>query len=201
MLRKSLKEESLEYFVERLASREPTPGGGSAAVAVGAIAAGLISMIMKATLHKANINNEIDEIKKTEIRIALAKADNIRWHLLYLMNKDVYAYENVAKSLKLPKKTDDQVMVRHTAIQEAYRGATLVPDETAHYVNELRRIMENFKSLFPKNMSSDVGVAKLLVDDVLRGAILNVEINLKEIENDDFEKYIEDRIGTLKRSF
>lgn len=178
-----LQDMSVKDFIDALANSEPAPGGGSAAAAAGAMAAGLILMVIRGALKKK-------ENKKIEERLikAFPEVNLIKESLVSLVDLDAEAYRVVVKSFKLPKENNGQREERHAAIQESYKNAALIPAQTADHVNRLIEIIENLKDLFPKSMASDAGMAKLSANAALKGAILNVEINLKEIEDEEFKE-------------
>ena len=47
-----LRDQSVQAFLDQLASASPTPGGGSVAALTGALAAGLISMVCQLTVGR-----------------------------------------------------------------------------------------------------------------------------------------------------
>ncbi|HEU4797934.1 MAG TPA: cyclodeaminase/cyclohydrolase family protein, partial [bacterium] len=47
-----MKDLTIGHFLERLASSDPTPGGGSAAAFAGAIAAALVAMVARLSQGK-----------------------------------------------------------------------------------------------------------------------------------------------------
>jgi len=50
-----VKDNTIELFLDDLASQKGTPGGGSAAALIGAIAAALVSMVCDLTIGSRNI--------------------------------------------------------------------------------------------------------------------------------------------------
>ena len=47
-----INETSIDDFLDRLASKDPTPGGGSAAAIMGAMGAALVSMVCNVSFGK-----------------------------------------------------------------------------------------------------------------------------------------------------
>ena len=64
-------------FAERLAAREPVPGGGGAAALVGALGAALASMVANYTVGKPRY-----AAVERDVRLALAQAERIRHEFL-----------------------------------------------------------------------------------------------------------------------
>ncbi len=60
-----VKEDNIELFLDCLASRKGTPGGGSAAALIGTIAAALVSMVCNLTIGEPQYR-EFEEAVKRE---------------------------------------------------------------------------------------------------------------------------------------
>jgi formiminotetrahydrofolate cyclodeaminase len=58
-----ITQNTLEEFLNALASKAPTPGGGSAAALIGAMGAGLISMVCNVTLGKKGMEEVAAEMR------------------------------------------------------------------------------------------------------------------------------------------
>jgi formiminotetrahydrofolate cyclodeaminase len=236
----------MKDFLEKLASDSPTPGGGSASAASGAIGAALLSMvysisrkkIMK-TLekHKEEILNALNEQKKSksiESRDLLREqetqnilvekfsksadeAKKVMNKLLLLVNEDANAYESVVEKLKNLKKlrnlkeTEGEIEIDYSKaeinnrkekkdnnkidieinkskedLQKAYKDAAEVPFQVAKLCH---RVLKNSKNLASKVISpvkSDFQIAISLLKVGIEGAALNVNLNLKEIDDKNF---------------
>ena len=65
-----IKDKSIQQFLDELASKAPTPGGGSAAAVMGAQSAALTSMVCNLTIGKAKyaeVENDMqDLLQKSE---------------------------------------------------------------------------------------------------------------------------------------
>ena len=71
-----IKQSSIEHFLDELASRKPTPGGGSAAAVIGAMAAALLSMVCNLTIGKAKYRDV-----ERELNAVLARTEELRLQL------------------------------------------------------------------------------------------------------------------------
>lgn len=158
-------------FLDRLASREPTPGGGSVAALVGALAAALASMVCELTIGKPKY-----AAYEHDLKCLKSKVDHLRSELTDLMVADSAAYENLSAAYKLPK---DDAEAREEAIQDALVDATEVP---MRIMEVMAQVLDLTPSLTQKGSAllvSDAGIAALLASAGLRAAGLNVLINLK----------------------
>ncbi|MDD4364096.1 MAG: cyclodeaminase/cyclohydrolase family protein, partial [Atribacterota bacterium] len=59
-----LEDQKLKNFMDSLASKSPTPGGGSVAALTGAMSAALLSMVSNLTLGKKKYLDVEEDIKK-----------------------------------------------------------------------------------------------------------------------------------------
>jgi methenyltetrahydrofolate cyclohydrolase len=177
----TLTDKSVTEFVDRLASKEPTPGGGSTAALAGAIGAALVSMVCNLTIGKKGY--EAAEEPMSEL---LRRSESLRARLTALIEEDVAAFDTYSRAMKLPKETDDDRAARTAAIQEALKEATRVPLEIARAAAEAIDLCRPCAENGNKWAVSDAGVAVLLADAALRAAALNVLINLGSLKDEAF---------------
>jgi len=168
-----LVERTLRAFSEDLASERPVPGGGSASAYAGALGAGLAAMVARIAAKKAP--GQHDDY--------IAEVDNLRSDLLRLVDDDSAAYSRVAEALKLPKTTDDEKKERQARMQAALLAAARVPLEIARTCRRLLESCERGVALAPAAAASDIGVGALMAEAAIRGAALNVMINLASLKD------------------
>lgn len=173
---------TLRAFSEDLASDRPVPGGGSASAYAGALGAALTAMVARIASKKAP--GEHDEF--------IAEADNLRADLLRLVDDDSAAYSRVAEAMKLPKATDDEKRERQARMQAALLAAARVPLEIARTCRRLLESCERGAALAPAAAASDIGVGALMAEAALRGAALNVMINLASLKDAAHVKTLSD---------
>ncbi|HWP37312.1 MAG TPA: glutamate formimidoyltransferase [Gemmatimonadales bacterium] len=169
---------TLDGWIDDLASGAPTPGGGSAAALAGALAAALVAMVGRLTTSRkayAAVAEEFAEITNA--------ADRLRAQFRDLVDRDAQAYESVMAAYKLPKGSDDEQRRRAEAIDQALLDAATVPLETARAAVELLSLARRAAEAGNKNAVCDAGVAALLAEGALRGAVYNVEINVRSLAN------------------
>jgi hypothetical protein len=107
----------LQEFLDGLASKSPTPGGGSAAAIIGAMGAALVSMVCNLTVGKAGYSTVEEDMKSM-----LNEAEALRTRLTDMVRADVEAFDRVMAAYRLPKENDEQKQVRSAAIQEALKA-------------------------------------------------------------------------------
>ncbi|NBU63205.1 MAG: formiminotransferase-cyclodeaminase [Chloroflexia bacterium] len=154
-MQNELRHQSVQHFLDQLASGTATPGGGSVAALSGALAAGLVTMVCDLTIGRpryAAFESEAQAIRQ--------QAEAIRAQLTDLIQADIAAYTEVANAYKLPKE-DPQ---RPQAISDALVTATDVP----------LRIAEQAATLLPLCLPLAAHGNRTAVGDVVAGAHLAV---------------------------
>jgi methenyltetrahydrofolate cyclohydrolase len=116
------KDNSIELFLDDLASRKPTPSGGSAAALMGAMGAALVSMVCNLTIGKTHYRDFEEELKPV-----LTKAEELQRDLTKMIEEDVQAFDAVMRAYGMPRLTKDETGTRAQLIQTALKTATLVP--------------------------------------------------------------------------
>jgi glutamate formiminotransferase / formiminotetrahydrofolate cyclodeaminase len=165
---------TLRAFSDQLASDAPVPGGGSAAAYAGAVGAALAAMVARIASKKAD-----DEA----VRDYIVEVDNLRADFLRLVDDDSAAYARVAEAMKLPKTTDQEKAERTERVQAALLAASRVPLEIAKTSRRLLDACERGLPKAPAAAVSDIGVSALMAEAALRGAAMNVMINLSSLKD------------------
>lgn len=98
-----IKDNSLQNYLDTLASKSATPGGGSAAALMGAQAAALTSMVCNLTIGKP----KYAEVE-TEMLALLEKSETLREELTGMIKADVDVFNRLMATYGLPKETDDE---------------------------------------------------------------------------------------------
>lgn len=186
-----IKNKSIQTFLDELASKSSTPGGGSAAAIMGAMSAALISMVCNLTIGKKNYEGVEDEFKTL-----LMEAEKLRGKLTDMIKADVEAFDQVMAAYRMPKDDDEQRAARGTEIQAALKVATDVPLECARACADAIDLSRAVAEKGNLNVVSDAGVAVLASYAALKSAALNVYINIGGIKDDAFVKQ---RLGELNK--
>ena len=176
-----LTEINLTDYADRLASGEPTPGGGSAAALAGAIGAACASMVANFT-----VGREKYAAVEAEVRDILTQVEAHRAQLLKLVDEDAVAYCGYRAAADLPKATDDEKAARKAALQDASKVAAQVPIQVVETCAEIIKLLPALAEKGNPNVLSDVGCALKLCEAGLQTGTLNVECNLSSIEDAAF---------------
>ena len=184
---------TVRRLVERLATSDPVPGGGSAAALAGAMGAALVRMVVELTVGRPTAEGHGEEL--TEIGVA---ASGWQSELLNLAELDARAYDAVVRARRLPRDSELHKQARDTQVAAAVREATRAPLATARVANEVLGLAERLAPIGNRNAVSDVGVAALLAVAAIRGAAMNVDINLPSLPADEpLRRDAADEIGAL----
>lgn len=190
----NLQDLTLKEFLEKTANNEPVPGGGSISALHGAIAAALTEMLANITVGKKNYL----AVEETMQRNA-TKASALRSEFLNDIDRDSEAYNLVFQAFKLPKDIEEQKMLRSEKIQEATKGAALIPMEIAERAFELLDLIAETTGKGNKNAITDGCVAMMTCRTAVLGALLNVRINLGSIKDERFVKELSEKCNYLEK--
>jgi formiminotetrahydrofolate cyclodeaminase len=169
----SLLRLSAESLLDRFASDQPTPGGGSAAALSGALAAALVEMVAGLPRSRTGAPEEREKLEAAKAAAARAGA-----RLRQLVDLDTEAYNAVTAAYRLSKATDDEKAARKTAIASAMRQATEVPLETCERASEVLRAAAQALAHGNPNAASDVRTAFALCRAALDAGAENVRANV-----------------------
>lgn len=170
---------TVKDYLDLLKSDAPAPGGGSVSALSAAQGVGLVAMVADLTIGREKYAEYQDVCQS-------AKAGALKLYAEFVegIDKDTEAFNKVSAAYKLPKDTDEQKAARSAAIREANIGATEVPFETVKLCLEGLKVTETMVGKSNPNAASDLGVAALNLLSGIRGAWLNVKINLPGIKDE-----------------
>lgn len=168
-----LIEETCLNFTNRLAAREPVPGGGGAAALIGALAAALCSMAGNYSTDKKSAEGH-----EQELRDAIDKAEELRMRLLSLVDADAEAFAPLAAAWKLPK---DEV--GRAALQQATLDACVAPMDMLQSCAALVPALETIRRYGAKSLQSDVGCAASALAAALECAGMNLLVNTRLLDD------------------
>ena len=171
----------LDEYLDILISDEPAPGGGSVSALACAQGAALISMVCDLTTAKKKYADDHElcrQIKEEAVRLY--------GDLKAAIDKDTDAYNLVAAAFKMPKETDEEKAARKKAIADGTLEATKVPLSVMQMGMETMKLADKLYGHFNKNCASDLGVGVINLLTGIRGAWMNVKINLPGVKDEAF---------------
>ena len=162
----------IDAYLDRLASADPTPGGGSAATLVGALGAALCAMVARITAG----NDRYASVRSEALAI-VAAADVLRERFAAARPLDEAAYERVVAASALPKGDDEAKRARTAALQAALVGAAEAPLAAAGLSAEGIALADRTNALGNTHLVSDVECALHFFRAALAASAANVRIN------------------------
>lgn len=190
----SLIDLTLTEFANETAAESPAPGGGSISAYVGALGVSLGGMVANLSAHKRGWDD------KWEYYSGWAeKAQAYKTQLLNLVDEDTRAFTEIMNAFGLPKSTEQEIAARTSAIIAATKSATLVPYKVMEVsFNSMEVMLEMAKTGLPASIS-DAGVGAMCARTAIRGAHLNVRINVKDLDAPEFVSDVLHKAKTIER--
>lgn len=190
----SLIDLTLTEFANETAAESPAPGGGSISAYVGALGVSLGGMVANLSAHKRGWDD------KWEYYSGWAeKAQAYKTQLLNLVDEDTRAFTEIMNAFGLPKSTEQEIAARTSAIITATKSATLVPYKVMEVsFNSMEVMLEMAKTGLPASIS-DAGVGAMCARTAIRGAHLNVRINVKDLDAPEFVSDVLHKAKTIER--
>ena len=171
----------LNEYLDILLSDAPAPGGGSVSALAGAQGAALMAMVCDLTMSKKKYADEHEYCAKIK-----EEATALYTELAESIDRDTDAYNLIAAAFKMPKETPDEKALRKKAIADGTLEATKVPFSVMEYSYKGLELADRLMGHFNTNCASDYGVGVLNFITCMRGAWLNVKINLPGVKDEAF---------------
>lgn len=166
-----IRDESIESYLGRLASGEPTPGGGATGALAVAEGAGLLAMA-------ARFSAAEEDARSSEGLIAAC---------LGLADGDERGFGAVAEAFGLPRDTPEARSRRSAAIQAALAEAVRPPRGIVHAAERALDLAEHVLDAANPNVLSDVGAALGCIRGGLTAAAVTLETNLGPLRDEGLE--------------
>ena len=183
-------EQTLQIYLDDLASSKSAPGGGSAAAVSGAMAAALACMVCQLTLGKEKYADVQDEIAEL-----LTQSEEQRQRFQQLMTADIDAYTKLSACFKMARDDEDQRRMRADAIQLCLTEAALVPLEMSERAVLVAQICERVAEIGNVNILSDIAAAAMLAASAGTAAAWMVRVNLKSLKDEEAVETLSERLS------
>jgi formiminotetrahydrofolate cyclodeaminase len=186
-----VRDETIGGYLERLAAREPAPGGGAAAALHAAQGAALLAMVARYSTGEKYAEHA------DAIELITAESDELRLRALELAAADAAAFTAVTDAYKLPRGDGGQRAARSRAIAGALAGAARPPAEV---IGTAARIIALAEALLPignPNVVTDVAAAAEAARAAATTARVNVEINLGGIKDEAVHAELAATVGDV----
>jgi len=183
---------SVNDWLESLAAKQPTPGGGAAAGLGLATAAALVSMVSVYTTGEkwADRTERMEAINE--------QAMKLRGQALELMDEDAQAFAAVGAAYRMPVDNDADKDTRNLAIQTALAGAAEPPRQIVTLSADVIDLCQELVTTANPNVISDVAVAASFSKAAVEAAIVNVEINEKLLSDESEKVKLQESVKTAE---
>ena len=185
-------EMALADLIDAFSSTDAVPGGGSAAALAGAMGVSLLMMVAGLPKTRTGAPEETADLAEASSRL-----HPLRDALVELVDRDSDAYRQVLAAFRLPKVSEAEKAARKEAIDAATRAAIDTPLDTMRLCQQALRGAVIVASNGSRKTTSDVGVALELLVAAVRGARLNVDINLAGLNDESYAARIRDEVEEL----
>ncbi len=180
-----LIDKTISAFADETASESMAPGGGSIAALVGALGVSLGTMVANLSANKPGWDEKWKYYSEWAV-----KGQKLKKNLLYLVDEDTFAFNQIIEALRLPKSNEFEKKLRAETLEKATQYATSIPLQVMENAFQSMEIMEEMSIHGLPNSLSDAGVGMLCAKTAVMGAYFNVKINAKDLIDKTFAKEI-----------
>lgn len=175
-------------FLDAVAAKQPTPGGGGVTAAMGALACAMARMV---AAYSPGRNSDAETVASVQsLSAQLERLDHV---LRGLVDEDARAYLALAAATKSLKEHPSTSTERDTALGVAVS----VPLEIAAVACESLQVMERLLPVAGRYLLSDLGVAATLAAASVRAASYMVRVNTALLEEGDSKRETDAEIDHL----
>ena len=182
---KKLIDMSIRDFADETASESFAPGGGSISAYVGVLGVSLGTMVANLSAHKPGWDSRWEEFSNWAV-----KGQKLKDDLLFLVDEDTNAFNQIIEAVRLPKSNSKEQEERKNAIENATKYATEIPFKVMETALDSLSVMKKMVEIGNQNSLSDAAVGALCAKTAIAGAFLNVRINAKDLNDKNFAKEI-----------
>jgi formiminotetrahydrofolate cyclodeaminase len=178
---------------DRIASIDPTPGGGSVSIITAALGAASIQKAVTVSLKKSAVDARHQSLLDLSYRLSALLTS-----LSELADADSLAFQRYLKACALPRTTDNEKALRRTAREDGLVRATEIPLEAAAEIARGLEFAEAAASLVDIHVRSEVLAGRILLQASIESVLLNVDANLPGISDETTRNALELRRNKLE---
>jgi len=183
---------NLREFCNETLSDSPAPGGGSVAALMGALGVSLGGMVANLSAGKRGWDDKLQYFSEWAV-----KAQQLKDELLFLVDEDTAAFNQVMDAFALPKESLEEKAARSAAVQKANKYAAEIPLRVMETASRSYELLAEMAEKGNPASISDVGVGLLAVHACIGGAALNVRINLAGLKDAELESSLRDKVEKI----
>ena len=194
------KDYSIDKFLYELKTDLPSPGGGSTAALVSALAGALNSMVYSFTVDKKSFEN-LNHENKEKMKSLKVKCEEFISKSISYMETDRETFTALMDTFKLPKESDVEKKYRSQMIKEKTIAAMEAPLNLAKDSLKFYDNIDFAIEFGNKNLTSDAIVAAILLHSAIESAVVNVFVNYNSLYNKEgYENIPEECREIIKKS-
>jgi formiminotetrahydrofolate cyclodeaminase len=188
----SVGTETIGSYLARLASRQPTPGGGAAAALHAAQGAALVAMVGRYTTgHQYGEHAALVE-RTTKV------ADELASEALHLAESDEQVFQAVIDAYRLPSDTEGLKAARTSAIQTALVQAAQTPAQLVKLAGEVVDLATALVDVANPHLISDVAAAADAARAAATTARVNIDINVVAIKDQSARSLLKEQTDGIE---
>ena len=178
-----------------LPSDAPAPGGGSCAALYGSIGAALTAMVGGLTQGRKKYAEYAEHAAEVE-----KKGNELKTRLLDVMDRDTGRSTSSPPRSVCPRRPTRRRLPAPPPSREGLKGCTKTPMEMMELIDETLTLAQSLLGRFNDTSASDLGVAFLSLKAGIRGAWLNVLINVGSLKDQEFAAEYRAKGGPCSRT-
>lgn len=180
----------MREWIKTLTSSAPTPGGGGASALVGAVAASLGAMVANLTIGKKKY-----AAYQADIERLIQETETLSGELYDLIQADADAFAPLAAAYGIPKEDPS----RAETLEQALHAAAEPPMAILRALSRLPAMLEELHEKGSKLAVSDVGCAAAFGASALLGALMNLLVNTRLMQDRTYASALEKEALYLER--
>lgn len=187
-----LRKLTCEEFTEKLAAKEPVPGGGGVASLVGSIGVALNTMVCNYSIGKKKFleySEEHEEIIK--------EGQRLRERFLDLMEEDAENFIPLSKAYGIKAVTEEEKENKKNVLEKCLKDAVKAPIDTVKCIYDSILLHKKLLPIGSKIMVSDIGVGVQCLKAALYSAELNVLVNINSISDEKYTSEVRTKIHQM----
>jgi methenyltetrahydrofolate cyclohydrolase len=181
----------------QVASVEPTPGGGSVAIVTATLGVASIHKGVVVSLKKSSTSPARHQ-SLLELR---SKASALIASLSGLADADSHAFANYLEACALPRATDSERTLRHTAREVGLVRATKIPLEAAEVMGRGVEFAEAAARIVDAHVRTEVLTGGILLRASIKSLLLTVDANLSGISDGEIRDALKRQQSELESAF
>ena len=174
---------SLKNYFEILSAKTPIPGGGSVTALCASLSSCLLNMVLNYTIGKKKYSKFEEELTKIK-----EKNEAILKECVNFIEEDSRIYENIDKAIKEKLNPEDYL-----------KKSVNLHFKICQFMSQIIDFCDILTEKGNINLISDTGISNILAISSFNSAKINILINLKYINDENFKKEIKDKIEEMER--